>query len=1578
MFDSIHNIGDFLSPHWLAEVFPRRLKDLHTDWAERSSHGKAEPWHGLIRASEPFSKMRVRLGEAANGQLAAAMRELHDVLLAAAGYEPAREDLHTLRDGLDVTIPLGVRCRTATGEALHVLEAHAASCAEDLLDGTGAGRLLDPASVQETAGKTQHVPTITEALSLLFLTDDAPRYALVVAGGWVLLTDAGRWAEGRYLALDAETALARRDGKRSGELAWHAGLWSADVLLPRDQAAPALDEYTQDSVKHAVGVSKDLREGLRHSVELLASEALRARRERGDQVEGIADLPRDIVRQSLRFLYRILFLLYAEARPELGVLPIGDPDYAAGYGMDRLRELTQVLLTTPQGRDGHHIHDSLRVLFRLVNSGHRPLDPGAADTAEGTADGPRFEPLRSDLFDPAKTPLIDGRGEAPEDRINLRNEVLQRILQLLLLSKQRRGTTRGYVSYAQLGINQLGAVYEGLMAYSGRFANEDLAELAPDGDPTKGTWVVPVSRLHEYDEHHYVYREDPLTGERRQLRHPRGSFVFRLSGRDRQRSASYYTPEVLTRCVVKHALAELLDQDGPTPAQRILELTVCEPALGSGAFLNEAINQLARAYLERRQAELAETIPPDEYPAQLQKVKAHLALHQCYGVDLNQTAVELAEVSLWLNVMHPGLRGPWFGLHLRRGNSLLGARRAVYDMAALARDKNKWLDIPPEDRSLSGERVGEGEVHHFLLPAHGWGAVGSDKRAKELAPGQAERLHDWSRNVKKRPSSAQVKRLQALARRVERLWKLARRRLEISEEEVARRIDVWRAEQLPISRGAVTREQVESELNDPDSPYQRLRLAMDAWCALWFWPVNAIAGLPPMLDEWIATLEGLLGTEPNENRGRRSAGEDRLGMFGDIQSFAELREADFNERTLHNMAPITQLLVNYPWLGTVREIADQEGFFHWELDFAHIFSRGGFDLQIGNPPWVRPIWEDDLTLAENEPFFKLTGKISENVYQMRRETVLREGTVRAAYLSDRVSWAGMSEYLGSSIEHPTLAGLQTNLYVNFMERTWRSMSRRGTVGLLHPDGHFTDPKAGSLRAQTYARLRRHWIFRNEAQLFEEVLHTRPYGISVYGTPHEIDFLQVSGAHIPETIDNSLDHDGSGPLPGGRTASGGWDRHPHRSRVVPVNSATLADWAELFDPPGTSPDHARLVRPLTVADLGVLRVIARQHRRMADLGYNWSSGWHEKGAKEGGFISWNTGDPASWDEVILQGPHFFVATPLDQQPNIPCNTFHDYTPFDLEELPEEVIPRTNYQRSCGRDTYVGGLSVWEDKPYTSYWRLAWSRMVDPATERTLCAALIPPKPAHVDAVNSLAMATNIETTVVAGLWASLPFDYLVKISGNTNLRANYTDRFPAPLDHPAASSVILRALRLNCLIRDYGPLWEELFENDFLTDSWTPAFAHRPALQQVTPKWTMATPLRTEFDRRAALVEIDALAALMLGITADQLCAIHRSQFGVLRKYEYRMFFDAQGCKIAKETHARGWKQQPGDYELAEQWFEENEAIDGDASAVRPLPGALRNRYRPPLIRPDREAEMRAAYDEFERRLAGRSPYVPTT
>ena len=117
--------------------------------------------------------------------------------------------------------------------------------------------------------------------------------------------------------------------------------------------------------------------------------------------------------------------------------------------------------------------------------------------------------------------------------------------------------------------------------------------------------------------------------------------------------------------------------------KRQLQLTVCEPALGSGAFAIEAVRQLAEEYLSRREKELGERVDPERRPTELQKVKAYIALHQVYGVDLNATAVELAEVSLWLDTMVAGLSAPWFGLRLRRGNSLVGARHALYAVCLL-------------------------------------------------------------------------------------------------------------------------------------------------------------------------------------------------------------------------------------------------------------------------------------------------------------------------------------------------------------------------------------------------------------------------------------------------------------------------------------------------------------------------------------------------------------------------------------------------------------------------------------------------------------------------------------------------------------------------------------------------------------------------------------------------------------------------------------------------------------------------------------------------------------------------------
>ncbi|MGH3503297.1 MAG: class I SAM-dependent DNA methyltransferase, partial [Nocardioidaceae bacterium] len=1199
------------------------------------------------------------------------------------------------------------------------------------------------------------------------------------------------------------------------------------------------------------------------------------------------------------------------------------------------RELIHRPLTGPSA-DGHHLHDSLRLLFRLVNQGH---GEGGGATGDGLRDGLVFEPLRADLFEPGHAHHIDN--------VDLSNAVLQRVLALLLLSKpKRKGGRAGYVSYAQLGINQLGAVYEGLMAYSGFLADRELVELAKDGDPSRGTWLVPRENLGRYDERHVVRREDRITGEKSNVIHPAGTFVYRLSGRDRQRSASYYTPEVLTRCVVRHSLAELITDD--TPAADILDYRVCEPAMGSGAFLNEALNQLAAEYLSRRQRERGEDIDPERYRGELQKVKAYLALHRCYGVDLNDTARELAEVSLWLNVMHPGLKAPWFGLHLRRGNSLIGGRRATYDLTALGKAKKHWKDTPPTDRPLSDGAVPEGEIHHFLLPAAGWGAVADAKQAKELAPERAKEIKDWRRTVSKKPGKQEAARLRGLARRVERLWELTRRRMEISEREVARAIDVWGAD-IPASGSTVTREEVERALTEPEGPYLRLRLTMDAWCALFFWPVTTETE-PPDLAAWIAVLEGLLGIE-----GKRQ-GAGQMGLHESVEDFHELADLDELEYTYYGMRPLAELLAAHPWLGVARAIAQREGFFHWELDFAQVFSRGGFDLQLGNPPWVRLDWKDNETLAEFEPFFVLQGKIPDGTFRKRRAEVLSDENAEQQYLEELASWAGNVEHLGDDAQHPVLAGLRSNLYMSFMERTWRSMREVGNVGLLHPESHFTDPKAGQLRSATYPRLRRHWQFINEAQLFEDVHHQTIYGVQVYGSPRDIDFKQIANLLTPDTLEGSLNHDGSGEAPGIQFPWGGWDLRPHASRVVRITEHTLGQWAALFDDPGTPATQARLLRPISREQLDALGTLSEQRTRMASLDYQWTSGWNEKIAKEDGYIEWRTEYAPSWDEVILQGPQFSVATPFAKEPNENCTSNLDYSDWDLEELPERVIPRTNYQRACNRDRYDAGLTHWNGHPYTDYYRLAWRRMTQSGSERSLLAALVPPGPTHVDAVHTLGAPTSGETALIGGLWSSLPLDYLVKVSGASKVNKELVDRFPAPFDHPAASYLRLRTLRLNCLTRDYGPLWDDLYGPTFADDTWTEPFSDWPPLGVAKREWRWETPLRSEFERRAALVEIDALAAIMLGLTADQLCLMYRGQFAVLRKYEYNMWFDNLGQKIAKDHHAHGVKQRKDDFKLLQAYL--NDEHSGD----------LLDRYETPITPVDRESEMRAAYADFTRRL----------
>lgn len=1491
-----------------------------------------------------------------------AARRVYARLCDVLGYTAGGYHLDAEGPVLRVSAP-GI----TAGAPLVLVEARPVEAVDDLL-AKDAPTLLEPVAFDEKTTLT----SVPRLLSALFVANDAPSFALVMAGRWLLVAEKDRWAEGRYLAVDLQLVCERNKAAKGGEIDRALTCVAADSLAPDAEGDIWWIATLEESIKHTVGVSKDLREGVRLSIEIIANEVVTRRRHRGlDPLP--AEQARPLAKQSLRFLYRILFLLYAEASPELGVLPVGASEYEQGYSLDRLRDLTLVELTSPHARTGTHLYESLAVLFGLVDAGHQQTPPeqasgqradGSAEEAHddapaGAPDGLTFQALRADLFLPAATALID--------QVGLGNEALQQVLRHLLLSKESGGKDRGFISYAELGINQLGAVYEGLMSYTGFFAETDLYEVAKNGDSSKGSWLVPVERAGGIAEADFVRTTDRVTGEKKAVLHERGTFVFRLAGRERQQSASYYTPEVLTRFTVSQALEELLDQnDETTPASDILTVTVCEPALGSGAFAIEAVRQLAAEYLSRRQKETGEKVDPDAYPRELQKVKAYLALHNVYGVDLNATAVELAEISLWLDTMVEGLHAPWFGLHLRRGNSLIGARRATYSRAQV--NDRSWLTATPTDHPLtdiaealtngSPSSATSGRIHHFLLPAHGWGAAVEAKEATAHALDSTKVLKAWRSSIRVKPTAKQVADLAELAHRVEALWQLALRRLQIAETQVRRNIAIWGHDPEPAG-GVVTREQIEASLADPNGAYRRLRRVMDAWTALWFWPLTETGVKPPTLQQWIEACRALLGRHMEGSR-RSPKGMAQLGSHLDWNA---LGDAETFDLSFAGAKKTETVLDEHPWLRVCERVADTQGFFHWELDFATVFARGGFDLQVGNPPWVRPDWDEAAFLGEFDVTFALEGKIAATRAERIKEEVLESPLAADAYLQEHGASAANRELVSSTTRYPHLAGLRPDLYRCFMEQTWRDASPRGIIGLVHPETHFTDEKAGHLRSATYVRLRRHWQFINELTLFE-IDHHQPFGVHIYGRESDsVDFLMASSLYHPDTVERSLIHDGSGDEPGMKDPDGNWDLRPHARRVIRVDDKVLGVWHATLEEERVPLLRTRTLYTVNSGAASALEKIARKGR-IGALSTRISHGWIETTARSKGHIRSAWGPVESWDDAVLNGPHLHVANPMYKWPNPSMKSNLDWSLVDLETLPPDGKPVTSYKPAGDRYEYDCAYTDWgtedDPRPARDFYRVAWRAMAANSGERTLIPALIPPGCAHVNGIFALGECGNGLLAVVSGFMTSLMADFAVRAAPKSGIYQQVINRLPLVDDHPFRCELALRVLRLNSVTDAYSELWRECYEPRFSTDRWSGGTNRpsRPRLGDVGPSWTPKVPLRIAEDRRQALIEIDALVALMLGVTAGELCTVYRTQFAVLYGYDRTKYvYDANGRVVPTEVlqvHRR-----KGDRMTAAERTATNQA--GNTYT-----------YELPFRVLDREADMRQAYAHFERILAERT------
>jgi hypothetical protein len=1254
----IANENEFYSDYYLYAIFQDDLKGIAKTWGEKG----LEPADRRLKSlRKSYFQRRDNLAQVEEiTEKLAIQREFNQQLLTVLGYEWQLQEKWVIGKGERV-IPLVGNIR----DYLWIVEAFNPD--KEALD-----VLSQPLKIEQGLGKTAEdkndlpVGELWEDLISdgIFGQDQPPRWVMVLGFEQIVLIDRHKWSSSRLLRFDLDRIF---DENESESYLATAMLLHREHLCPLEGTA-WLDTLDENSHRHTYGVSESLKFALREAIELLGNETVwywgevkKKRVYASDEQQELGEQefnPNVLKTECLRWVYRLLFIFYIEARPELGFAPINSEVYRLGYSLESLRDLEKVEFTSMEGEESYFLDISIRQLFELFWEGFPPkerqgtlnlsssIDVNQTDS-DDIYDTFRLPDLKSHLFDPDRT-------DTYLNKVQFRNGVLRRVIELMSLSDPNRGKEgkgkrkqRGRISYAQLGVNQLGEVYEGLLSLSAFFAEEDLYEVKPAGEEEQRdlevAYFVGESRLDEFKPDEYVLNRE--TGKPQC--YPKGTFLFRLAGRDRQKSASYYTPQSLTQCLVKYALKELLQDK---TADQILGLKVCEPAMGSAAFLNEVIDQLADAYLERKQQELNDRIPYDRLTVERQKIKMFIADRNVYGIDKNPLAMELAEVSIWLNCIYGeqtelenGLRRqeqvfvPWFGGQLHCGNSLVGARRQVYPRnQVLANNKGvaHWYESAP-DRIKLGKPLPQGAIFHFLLfdPAM---ASYSDKVIKELEKDNLKLINDWQKGFcKSGLSSEEADYAERLSQRIGELWEsFAQEQIRLRdrttddlpiwgqhqahlfkgdrEDQTLSNGDLKEGQSVPLSMKDKIYEQEKLSKGVANSSfYRRLKMVMDYWCALWFWPITE-AEMLPSRSEFFIDISRILGKLemilPHNNQ-------------LDLTLFPTTIKPEQGELDLktYGFVDLEKLKEENQRFQIVEELSTRHRFFHWELEFADLFlEQDGFDLMVGNPPWLKVEWSEGDLLGDYDPMTVIR-KLSATQFTHVREKLFNNyGGLKSGYLAEYEEAAGTQNFLNAVQNYPLLQGSKANLYKCFLPQSWNFCNQDGVSGLIHQEGIFDDPKSGDFRREIYKKIRYHFQFINAKNIFKDVMLWKKFSINIYSKKlEETSFLSISNLYQISTIIESENHLGHGEIPGLKNDDNDWETKGHKDRKIYIDYERLELFRKIFETPEIETLEVRLPSLHCGSLIKILEKFIRIERRFSNLKNEYFSSdfWNETTRQE---------------------------------------------------------------------------------------------------------------------------------------------------------------------------------------------------------------------------------------------------------------------------------------------------------------------------------------------------------------------------
>jgi hypothetical protein len=662
-----------------------------------------------------------------------------------------------------------------------------------------------------------------------------------------------------------------------------------------DEDDPPIEQLYQVALSTGVKIGQDLQSNVISAIEtlgtgLLTSEIREALREGGEEEA------KEYYQEVLLIVYRLLFLLYAEQR---GMMASRESLYTEEYAVTNLREKAETRRSTKD--DNTDLWHGLQITFRLVEEGNDELDVPCYDGM---------------LFDSERLEWIS-ESECPNDAL------LDAIEDLTLIEYEG---TRQRISYADLGVEEIGSVYESLLEFTPKLATE-------------------VTEL-----------EDRVVS--------RGEFYLDDRGTERKETGSYYTDPGLVQELVQSALDPIVEarlEDATTTDEQedaLLDITVCDPASGSGAFLIAANNFLGQRLASIRSDS---DYPPEE---QIREARRDVLQHCIYAVDLNPMAVELAKVSLWINSAVEDKPLNFLDHHIKCGNSLIGTNSELLE-------------------------------EEFPVDAY------------ETAGGR-----DWhvGNEVRKRIRSENKERSKGSSESSLQQWGAGK------EEyiDIAEQIDSIEEES---TEDVEKKKQLYDELQQSEA-FQQEKLAYDIWTAAFYWPMDGSAKEYPSP----STIE-------------------------------KIRRNPYpNDEKLQDLIDIAT------------EIAEEQRFFHWEIEFPEIFggSSPGFDCVLGNPPW------DKVKLEEREWFAGKVPKIAESESKGHRTKLINELEDSDPSLYE--SWelaskrsSQTSKFIRKSGRYPLSGNGEINTYPIFTEVVTKEVvAPTGRGGMVVKTGVATDYRTQDL------------------------------------------------------------------------------------------------------------------------------------------------------------------------------------------------------------------------------------------------------------------------------------------------------------------------------------------------------------------------------------------------------------------------------------------------------------------------------------------------------------------------------------